>query len=171
MMHQDPGSHRRQRRAPRSRRRGDSGLGERRFDRLPSILALELHAHPSHLSPRAHAQARRGARDHGVVERVGSLELADAAMRLGLEVHHVRFELALDALGEAMRGRLAATNRRFSPLAAGLKQLSPLRVLERGYAIATDEEGSVLRDPAQTGEGREIGVRLARGNIRARVTR
>ena len=70
-----------------------------------------------------------------------------------------------------MRGRLAAMNRRFSPLAAELRQLSPLRVLERGYAIATDEEGAVLRDAAQTGEGREIGVQLARGNIRARVTR
>jgi exodeoxyribonuclease VII large subunit len=82
-----------------------------------------------------------------------------------------RLEAADRRLSEAIRARTAVLNRRFAPLAAELKQLSPLRVLERGYAIATDEQGAVLRDPAQTGEGREIGVRLARGDVRARVTR
>ena len=47
--------------------------------------------------------------------------------------------------------------------------MSPLRILERGYAIATDEEGAILRDASQTGEGRKIGVRLAVGRVAARV--
>jgi exodeoxyribonuclease VII large subunit len=48
--------------------------------------------------------------------------------------------------------------------------LSPLKILDRGYAIVTDSAGSVIKDAAQAPVGSDIAVRLARGRLGARVT-
>jgi len=46
-----------------------------------------------------------------------------------------------------------------------------LELLERGYAIVYDRDGRVLRSPDQVALGEDIAVRLARGEIGARVTK
>jgi exodeoxyribonuclease VII large subunit len=51
---------------------------------------------------------------------------------------------------------------------ARLRALSPLATLERGYAIV-QRDGAVLRDPADTAAGDELRVRLARGELTAKV--
>jgi len=53
--------------------------------------------------------------------------------------------------------------------AASLDALSPLSVLQRGYAIAQKEDGSLLLDAKQVTIGDAVKVRLARGRISARV--
>ena len=70
-----------------------------------------------------------------------------------------------------MAARLQAANRRFTPLAAGLEQLSPLRVLDRGYAIVQSAAGHVVSDAAQVNPGDSISVRLAQGQLGATVTK
>ncbi|QSR84603.1 exodeoxyribonuclease VII large subunit [Methylacidimicrobium sp. B4] len=55
--------------------------------------------------------------------------------------------------------------------AARLAALSPEATLQRGYAIAFDEEGSILRVASPDLIGREVGVRLASGRFDARVLR
>ena len=50
-----------------------------------------------------------------------------------------------------------------------LEERSPLRVLERGYAICTDAAGNVLRSTAQVDLGDEVRVQLARGSLGAEV--
>jgi exodeoxyribonuclease VII large subunit len=52
-----------------------------------------------------------------------------------------------------------------------LDERSPLRVLDRGYAICTDAEGNVLRTVDQVAIGAEVNVQLARGRIGAEVLR
>jgi exodeoxyribonuclease VII large subunit len=52
-----------------------------------------------------------------------------------------------------------------------LEERSPLRVLERGYAIATDAAGNVLRDAAQVGVGDGVNVQLHRGRLMTEVKR
>jgi exodeoxyribonuclease VII large subunit len=52
-----------------------------------------------------------------------------------------------------------------------LEERSPFRLLERGYAIAYDASGKVLRSPDQVVLGDEISVRLARGQLGATVRR
>jgi exodeoxyribonuclease VII large subunit len=44
-------------------------------------------------------------------------------------------------------------------------------LLERGYAIAYDASGKVLRSPDQVALGDDISVRLARGQLDATVRR
>jgi exodeoxyribonuclease VII large subunit len=50
-----------------------------------------------------------------------------------------------------------------------LEERSPFQLLERGYAIAYDAEGKVLRSPDQVAVGEDISVRLARGELGAIV--
>ncbi len=58
---------------------------------------------------------------------------------------------------------------RLATLAARLSDLSPLAVLGRGYALATDGEGRVLRHAEQVQPTQQIEVRLAHGRLTATV--
>jgi exodeoxyribonuclease VII large subunit len=72
----------------------------------------------------------------------------------------------LDAIGRA----LPRTARiRLARAAGKLDALSPLGVLERGYAVVS-HAGAVLCDAGQVEPGAELDVRLHRGQLRARVT-
>ena len=43
-------------------------------------------------------------------------------------------------------------------------------MLDRGYAIVTRADGAIVRDAATLAVADEVGLRLARGTARARVT-
>jgi exodeoxyribonuclease VII large subunit len=49
--------------------------------------------------------------------------------------------------------------------------LSPLRILERGYAIVTNQEGAIVKQSSQAPEDSLVKVRLAAGRLDARVLR
>jgi exodeoxyribonuclease VII large subunit len=55
-------------------------------------------------------------------------------------------------------------------LVAPLPQLSPLKILDRGYAIVSGAGGEVVKDASQARAGSEIAVRLAHGRLAATVT-
>ena len=50
-----------------------------------------------------------------------------------------------------------------------LAALSPFAVLNRGYALATDAAGSVIRDATQVSVGDEVHIRLNRGSVTTRA--
>jgi exodeoxyribonuclease VII large subunit len=52
---------------------------------------------------------------------------------------------------------------------ARLQALSPLNILERGYAIVFDANGKPVKDPADVRAGEKITARVARGVIKSRV--
>jgi exodeoxyribonuclease VII large subunit len=83
----------------------------------------------------------------------------------------VRFDSARDGCSLAMTGRLEAARTRLGLTAASLDALSPLAVLQRGYAIAEDEHGRLLRDATRVSIDDPIRVRLAQGSLAARVSR
>jgi exodeoxyribonuclease VII large subunit len=59
---------------------------------------------------------------------------------------------------------------RFRSAAARLDNLSPLAVLARGYAVCWDATGTrIIRDARTVGQGDEVRVTLARGELRCRV--
>jgi exodeoxyribonuclease VII large subunit len=78
----------------------------------------------------------------------------------------------LDALAvraaAAMRRRLHQRRGELANLAGKLDALSPLAVLERGYAVVL-RDGHVVRDAGETAAGERLRVRLARGAIDVRV--
>jgi len=95
--------------------------------------------------------------------------LAQMDMRLRLAEGKRRLESVATRLEQSIRWRLAAQRRKLEPLDAQLAQLSPLRVLERGYAIVQTPQGAVIKDAGEVSEGAPLDVRLARGKLRVEV--
>jgi exodeoxyribonuclease VII large subunit len=85
--------------------------------------------------------------------------------RLGLE----RVERAGDRLQAAMEAGLERRRHHVARLAAQLDALSPLRVLERGYAVASAPDGRVLKRRAEFRPGEPFTLRVADGRVDARV--
>jgi exodeoxyribonuclease VII large subunit len=65
-----------------------------------------------------------------------------------------------------LRGRSA---NRLESLRAQLHQLSPLNVLQRGYAIVQDPSGHVVKSEAEAPPGTDLQIRLAEGRLKAEV--
>ena len=71
----------------------------------------------------------------------------------------------------AMQGRLEVSRRRLGRAADLLDAVSPLATLDRGYAIVSRaRDGSIIRQASAVEPGEDIGIRLARGELEARVT-
>jgi exodeoxyribonuclease VII large subunit len=58
---------------------------------------------------------------------------------------------------------------RLESLDLHLRQLSPLAVLGRGYAIVQNAQGQALRSSSETGPGEDLAVRLGRGRLNVTV--
>jgi len=74
-------------------------------------------------------------------------------------------------LPRAMRSALFSRRARWEQLSVRLDSLSPLKILDRGYAVVFDPLGKPLVDSAQVTSGDELKVRLARGSLDAQVLR
>jgi exodeoxyribonuclease VII large subunit len=109
------------------------------------------------------ARARRQRLEQLIV-RLRNLDL-----RLRIAAAHRRLEAADTAALQLVRLRLTRGQSRLDPLIAHLTQLSPLKILERGYALVTDATGRIVKEAADAPVGSEIDVRLARGQIAAQV--
>ena len=80
-----------------------------------------------------------------------------------------RFDAASSACDTAMQIKVQEGRERLALAAASLDALSPLGVLQRGYAIAQDASGKPLRDAASVSQGDAVSVRLAKGRLNTRV--
>jgi exodeoxyribonuclease VII large subunit len=85
-----------------------------------------------------------------------------AALRLNLQK-------ADQNLAVRMERAIRLKRDRWERLALQLGERGPLKVLERGYAIATDAAGNVLRDAAQVSTGDEVKIQLHRGRLSTEV--
>lgn len=94
---------------------------------------------------------------------------------LDLRARIGKFRRALEDNSSKLRARLdrvlIARRRRFETLKVQLDERSPFQLLERGYAIAYDSAGRVLRSDKQVAVGEQISVRLAHGEVDASVLR
>jgi exodeoxyribonuclease VII large subunit len=73
------------------------------------------------------------------------------------------------AMAVAMRNLLLRRRSRLDQLQQQLKALSPVAILERGYALVFDSGGKLVKSTAQVNPGDEISARLAHGTLTARV--
>jgi len=104
----------------------------------------------------------------------GRLDVAAARVRhfdfrRSLALTRARLSTVTEALAHAAQQRLAAQRARFTPVAAQLDALSPLRILDRGYALVFDSSGALVKDVARLSPGESISARVAHGEFTAEV--
>ncbi len=117
------------------------------------------------------AQRLAAARAGQALRRSGAIEQLAARLRAP------RADLAaqrLASLERRLHGAIHEVGRRsahrLDAAAATLALVSPQAVLDRGYAIVSGIDGAVLRDSNQAGLGQSVIIRLAAGELDARVT-
>ncbi len=81
-----------------------------------------------------------------------------------------RLEAQVAKLASATHARLLENRGALDRRTASLEALSPVAILNRGYALVFDAQGRLVKDAARLEAGEEVSARLARGRIRARVT-
>jgi exodeoxyribonuclease VII large subunit len=92
-------------------------------------------------------------------------------LRLVLSGMRKELESGTSALVSIMRNVLLQHRVRSERLQTALASLSPLAILDRGYALVFDSEGKLLKDAHALNVGDEISARLAHGQIQAAVTK
>jgi exodeoxyribonuclease VII large subunit len=75
------------------------------------------------------------------------------------------------ALAATARTLLLRQRGTLNQLSGQLEALSPLAILDRGYALVFDSAGVLLKDATQVKAGDEISARLAKGSLDATVKR
>jgi len=80
-----------------------------------------------------------------------------------------RLDRGFDRLTGVLERRLERHRQALAGLAGRLDALSPLRILERGYALARDEQGRVLKRVAQFPPALPFRLRVTDGTVAARV--
>jgi exodeoxyribonuclease VII large subunit len=97
--------------------------------------------------------------------------LRSAAPDRGLKDSQRNLALVNSRIEHAMQLRLNDRQRRLSVLAAGLQAVSPLKTLERGYAVIQHKStGEIIRTTRSLSKDQEISGRLADGQFDAIVT-
>ncbi len=132
--------------------RGERVLAKHRHDL--NVLAHQL----AGLHPRAQLLTHRA--------ELGELERRLAAAHPGPRI--ARAKQALEALiarrETAIRSHFDQRHRLLGRLGAQMHALSPLAVLDRGYAMVA-KDGAIIRDAAQVADGDTLEVRVARGSF------
>ncbi len=74
-----------------------------------------------------------------------------------------------EALVRGIRSGINQNRARLDQLAAQLGALSPVKILDRGYALVFDSSGALVKDASRLSVGEQITARVARGSFTAGV--
>ena len=104
-------------------------------------------------------------------ERISALE---TRMRLGMTNRLYREESLLDSLAARIKGafqlKIAAVEANLNMLQARIEAADPRRILQRGYVLATDADGVVLKGVSGRSEGDQVTMMFADGVLDCTVT-
>lgn len=89
--------------------------------------------------------------------------------RRSLAMTRNQLDSGTDSLLRVMRNRLNEHRGGLNELYAKLDALSPVKILERGYALVFAAEGNLVKDSKQLAAGDEISARVAHGTFTAEV--
>lgn len=115
-----------------------------------------------------HAQRRSLERNRRRFEKLAAA-VQHYDLRVRLSSVRREMESHISALTASVRAANLQRRTRLAGLTDGLQALSPLAVLERGYALVFDSSGKLVKDARQTKPGSDITARLAHGQITATV--
>ena len=90
-------------------------------------------------------------------------------LRMVLSGIRKELDAKVASMGAAGRSLLQQKRARLEQLTSQMEALSPVAILERGYALVFDASGKLVKDAAQVNAGEDISARLARGEISATV--
>jgi exodeoxyribonuclease VII large subunit len=106
-------------------------------------------------------------RQNRIAELAAAVLRHDPRQKLAYaRAHLADFRTRLDRCIERLLQSSAAS---FNSLDARLHSLSPLAVLDRGYALVLSAEGALVRSTAQLAAGDSVSTRLADGSFSSRV--
>jgi len=114
------------------------------------------------------AQRRLRAPTQRLALLTARLRRQDIAVRIATT--HRRLQHATQRLQSTATQTIATRQTRLNQASARLEALSPLAVLNRGYALVYAGDGTLLRSAADTSPGDTIRARLAQGVLEATVT-
>jgi exodeoxyribonuclease VII large subunit len=100
---------------------------------------------------------------------VAAQALSPAELRRRALAHRARFEALCNSRNTAVLVAMENARRKFGVAAAALDAMSPLKVLERGYAIAQDPTGAIVREASAVSPGDAVRLRLWKGELNCRV--
>ncbi len=83
--------------------------------------------------------------------------------------HQLLLDHAFERLFSAMSLKINKADAQFSTLAAKLDALSPLKIMSRGYLLAENESGSVLKSIEDVNIGQDIYIRMCDGKAKCTV--
>ena len=86
-----------------------------------------------------------------------------------IDMKRMEVDMQRERLLSAQERRVAQARHDYVRAAASLDALSPLKVLGRGYAVATRKDGSVLRSAADVSPGERIDLTLRSGALECLV--
>ncbi len=122
-------------------------------------------------APTPSAAAEAATPDRGdvllVLDQLGRRLARGLAARSGRVAE--RLDRTSDRLTGALERRLERHRHELAGLAGRLDALSPLKILERGYALARDAQGRVLKRVAQFPRGLAFRLRVTDGEVAARA--
>jgi exodeoxyribonuclease VII large subunit len=95
--------------------------------------------------------------------------LSPAQLRASLSESRARLESLSKANDDGMGMRIETARQKLGMAATALDAMSPLRVLERGYAIAQNEAGNIVREAKTVSAGDALRLRLWQGSVDCRV--
>ncbi len=99
------------------------------------------------------------------------LKIASFDFRMRIAALRLRLQKRTTDLGARAERVLRLKREGWERLSLQLQERGPLKVLERGYAIATDAAGNVLRDAAEVSVGQKVQIQLHRGRLISEVER
>ena len=151
---------------------GSRDLHQRGIDRAARLIQRRIAGAAQHLDDldeRLKHARRVGAADRlkRTVELTTRLHATDLRLRFARIKH--RTDLVVQQMTKLTESHLWRAKRRQESLSLHLRQLSPLAVLERGYAIVEKPGGGVIRSADETRPGDHLLVRLHRGEIEVNV--
>jgi len=130
---------------------------------------LELEGHLDHLGMRLASQMR--SRLNLLEERVEGLARRLRSPIENLQQRRHRIDELEQRLQKQMAREVAARQEKLGALTGRLDALSPLGVLNRGYAIVMHgESGAAVRCAEDVAPGDPLHIRLKQGHLQARVT-